>query len=165
MSEKENRQFVWPDGKAATHDELLSIWQMYYTEQTHRDTLFWKQMFTYFYAVLTVMALPYIETFGLKLPTGIPNWMFPSIGILMSVLFLLVAKAYRRRLKSVQDICNTIIAAMPEHLRRDSISAESENKGAYLQRFYKTPMAEVISYAMFGLLIIVGFLLLVTSIF
>lgn len=66
----------WNLPKDFTHDDYFKLLNQYYSELKHRDVLFWKQVYIYFYATLLVIIIPYIKPLGLTLPKIILNSYF-----------------------------------------------------------------------------------------
>lgn len=104
-----------------TTEELLHLLDIYLSEWEHRDTLFWKQIFTYFFSSLVVMLLPFLNAWGLKLPDDIPDFIFPSIGLIMSVLFYIVSNGYLTRLKAVSVPYQALIEKLPLEYQRKKV--------------------------------------------
>ena len=130
-----------------TTEELLHLLDIYLSEWEHRDTLFWKQIFTYFFSSLVVMLLPFMNAWGLHLPESIPNFIFPSIGIIMSVLFFVVTNGYLARLKAVSIPYQSLIEKLPPEYRRRKVN-----------QLYSGTWGEILNWRMGG--IICGFMFL-----
>ncbi len=130
-----------------TTEELLHLLEIYLSEWEHRDTLFWKQIFTYFFSSLVVMLLPFMNAWGLHLPESIPNFIFPAIGLVMSVLFFIVSNGYLARLKAVHDTYQSLIEKLPFGYR--------ENK---VERLYPGVQGKILTWRMGA--IICGFMFL-----
>ncbi len=130
-----------------TTEELLHLLDIYLSEWAHRDTLFWKQIFTYFFSSLVVMLLPFMKVWGLHLPESIPNFIFPAIGLVMSVLFFIVSNGYVARLKAVNIPYQSLFEKLPPEYRRKKVN-----------QLYSGTWGEILNWRMGG--IICGFMFL-----
>lgn len=63
---------LWEAPKVFSKEDYFQLLSHCYEELKHRDELFWKQIFAYFYATLIVSVLPTIRPLGLQLPEGMP---------------------------------------------------------------------------------------------
>ena len=104
--------------------ETVNLMNVYLQEWMHRDDLFWKQVFKFFYAILIVILLPQISNFIKVDISFIKNKaVFPIIGIVFSFLFLYIGLAYAYRLdasgKSYQKV---MMLLKNEELMRISIN-------------------------------------------
>lgn len=137
--------------------ELLYLMEIYQNEWNHRDSMIIKHIYTYFFAILIIMILPYADIWGIKFSESLPNWLFPSIGIIMNFLFLFFGKAQAKRLKAIGDSYKKVNNMLPVHLQR--IKLEKGNPKSLLNK----RMTNFLIYAMFILLLIIGVVLLVIS--
>ena len=72
--------------------ELLTLMSIYLDEWKHRDSILWKQTFTFFWATLIVMLLPFAAKYlQINIPDKLPQFLFPLIGIIMSFLFIIIS--------------------------------------------------------------------------
>lgn len=103
----------WNLPKDFTHDDYFKLLNQYYSELKHRDVLFWKQVYIYFYATLLVIIIPYIKPLGLTLPKNYSKRIFFIMGFLMTIAFVFIAIAYAYRLKCISDTYNDLLDLMP----------------------------------------------------
>ena len=137
--------------KVKTTSDLLTLMDIYLTEWRHRDSLLWKQVFVYFYAILIVVMFPFVDILGVSFEEILPRWIFSAIGIVLSVMFLIVSKGYADRLKSIGDTYNRLIKMLPVQYRRNVIKSSMR-------------LSYFITYIMFGLLIIISVITLYINI-
>ena len=104
-----------------TTEELLSLMNIYYTEWSHRDSLMWKQVCTFFFAAFVVILLPFGEFMDTSLTEVIPDFVFPITGIVLSLIFLYITIQYAHRLSKSSDTCRELIEHLPEEFRRKKI--------------------------------------------
>ena len=76
--------------KIETPEELLSLMSIYFTEWSHRDSLMWKQVCTFFFAAFVVTLLPFAKIWEISLTKVIPDFVFPIVGIVLSLIFLYI---------------------------------------------------------------------------
>ena len=91
---------------------------IYLSEWEHRDTLFWSQIFKFFYAILIFILFPYLlEGLGVSddVLLKVPVRMFPMIGIVLSFIFLYVGLAYSARLVAINKSYINLIALLPQN--------------------------------------------------
>lgn len=82
-------------------ENALNLMNIYLSEWEHRDTLFWSQIFKYFYATLVVLFLPNIASYiQVNLPS-FPAITFPVVAFIMSLVFLYVSIGYSKRLEAI----------------------------------------------------------------
>jgi len=143
--------------KIKTTDELLSLLNFYYTELTHRDKMFYTQIFTYFFACLIVMLLPFAQPLELDFDGKIPAYVLIGFGMVLSFAFLLISRAYVVRLEAIGNTCNNLMKMLPKKYQRISISSINSHK------FYGLRMTSFITWVMFISLIVIGAILLVIS--
>ncbi len=144
-----------------TTEELLHLIEIYLSEWEHRDALFWKQIFTYFFSTLVVMLLPFMNVWGLHLPESIPNFIFPSIGIIMSVLFFIVSNGYIARLKAVSGPYQALIEKLPPQYQRKKINQLYPGEWG---KILALQMTVTICTFMFLALVVIGIVLLCCTI-
>lgn len=98
--------------------ELIELMGIYLSEWEHRDTLFWSQIFKFFYAILIFILFPYLlEGLGVSddVLLKVPVRMFPMIGIVLSFIFLYVGLAYSARLVAINKSYINLIALLPQN--------------------------------------------------
>ena len=104
-----------------TTENLLTLMSIYIEEWKHRDSMLWKQVFTYFFAILVVMIIPFANINGFSLGDTVPKYIFPIIGILLNFIYALVCYNYAARLSAVGDIYSHIISVLPPEYQRKRI--------------------------------------------
>lgn len=127
--------------------DLISLMEVYLSELTHRDNLFWVQVFRYFYVTILTIFLPNIAAFiKIKLPPKLPNIIFPIAGLFLSITFLYVSIGYVKRLEAIRKTYQKLMYYLPKDLRRYSLLDPEIKYGKYFQR----PMSIVLCVLMFG---------------
>lgn len=142
----------WKLPEDVTKDDFFRLLSQYYDELKHRDTMFWKQVFAYFYATLICSVLPVIKPFELKIPEPMPKNIFPILGIAMAVCFFFVSMAYAKRLKSIGKRYQEMLDMLPKKVRREKVEGTTEFEP------FKWRMAKVIPCIMFILLLAINYL-------
>lgn len=146
-----------------TTDQLLYLMEIYLSEWTHRDSMLWKQVFTYFLASLVVMILPFADVWGFSLGDKAPQWIFPVIGILMSIAFLIIGIGYAIRLRAIGATYKNLIQMFPEEYRRLTIEEVCKKKSKEVEKntAKKNPLCLLLSWSMSYLIIGVMFVSLI----
>lgn len=144
--------------KIETTEQLLELINIYLSEWMHRDSMLWKQIFTYFFATLIVMILPFTNIVELTISGFVPDWIFPTIGLLMSLAFFIIGKGYAVRLTAIGTIYDTLIHKLPEDFRRIRLNKINPNSPSNMR------MSFFVVYLMYALLTTLGVVLLIISI-
>ena len=139
-------------------EQLLKLIDTYLAEWMHRDSMLWKQIFTYFFASLIVMILPFANIAGFSLEGAVPDWIFPAVGTFMSLAFFVIGKGYAVRLTAVGIVYDRLINKLPKDFRR--IKLEEINP----RSLSNMRMSFFIVYLMSALLTTLGVVLLIISI-
>ncbi len=98
--------------------------EVYLQEYTHREKHMWSQNYRFFFSSLIVMLLPNLtDYFSLNIPKFLTEhaYIFPLLGIVMSVVFLYVSLNLGKRFKAISDTYNDLIKKLPEAYKRISI--------------------------------------------
>lgn len=140
--------------KIESTEELLHLIEIYLTEWIHRDSLLWKQIFTYFFATLVVMILPFANIWDIDFGAAVPQWIFPITGIILAIIFLIIGNGYAARLKAIGDTYNNLIDMLPSKYRRIKINSLNHNNITNVRLSY------FIVYIMFILLLMLGGIIL-----
>lgn len=138
-------------------DQLLTLMEIYLSEWQHRDNLFFKEIFTYFFSSLVIMILPFADIWGLHLPEALPTWLFPGIGMVMAIAFFIISSGYIARFKALNDPYQALINKLPPSYRRKTIK---ELYPGALGKLLNWRMASFISVFMFLSLMVIGSVLL-----
>lgn len=141
-----------------TTEELLKLMDIYLSEWKHRDILLWRQIFTYFFVIMLIYFFPYSAIWGENLIDIFPRWIFPIIGIVLSIVFLIVGIGYSTRLKASGNSYQKIIDKLPTQFQRVKIDELNNFKLA------NSPMSSFIVSVMFVILFVLGIALLVINI-
>jgi hypothetical protein len=144
--------FYVDEGEISFSD-FISLMNVYLNEWSSRDAQLWKQIFTYFIACLVVMVLPFTNLINDRFP-DFPLWLFPAIGMVMSLIFFYIGRAYSIRLKCVGDVYMRMINMLPKDLQRGKVLEATKFKP------FNWPQAKFISLMMFVMLISFGSVLL-----
>ena len=62
--------------KVESTEQLINLANMYLNEWSHRDSMMWKQVFSYFISCLVVMLLPFMTYFGIDFGGALPKLIF-----------------------------------------------------------------------------------------
>lgn len=134
-------------------DNYLHLLEIYLTEWTVRSESLFKQAFTYFYTILIIISLPYIEFLEVQYPKNFPKWIFPIVGIMLSIGYIYVMNSYCKRLACAGEIYNKMIRKLPESLRRTF--EDEKNVDTYITKTW------LVCELMFGILMVVGIVAIV----
>lgn len=140
-----------------TTNDMLHLMDIYLCEWKHRDSMLWKQTFTFFVAALVVMILPFSSLWGIKISDSIPKWVFPTIGMFLSVVFFVIGKGYSLRLTAIGESYNNLLKKLPEDYQRISI------KGTKTNSIFSKNYSRLIVNLMFIALVVLGILFLYIS--
>ena len=140
-------------------DQIISLMGVYLNEWSCREASLWKQVFVYFYSTLIVMILPYIEPLGFGEQKIINPIFFTICGIIMAIMFWIVAFAYAIRLKRVGDTYADLMKFLPEDFRRKAVAEKEGNRNIFY-KIMNMSMAYLIINCMLILLLTIGVLLL-----
>lgn len=153
-----------------TKEDYFKLLSQYYEELKHRDTLFWKQVFAYFYATLIVGIVPFIEPLGLHLPDSFPRIIFPITGLVMSFCFLFISFAYAERLACIGKTYSDLLGMLPNEMQRISIEqrlrsyAQKSKLANFYSKVCQKHMARIVPLVMFLLLSVLNSCLLLVTI-
>ena len=139
-------------------DQLIELISTYLSEWQHRDSMLWKQIFTYFFASLIVMILPFANISGFSLAGVVPDWIFPAVGTLMSLAFFVIGKGYAVRLTAIGIVYDRLIHKLPKDFRRIKLDEINPHSLSNMR------MSFFIVYLMSALLTSLGVVLLIISI-
>ena len=129
--------------------EFLTLMNMYYSEWEHRDSLMWKQVCTFFFAVFVVILLPVSKIWDVTLVEDIPRIVFPLVGIALSFVFYYITLQYAHRLSKIGATYRKMVELLPEELQRETIYEKN--------RITRTrQLAYVVPSILFSALIIFG---------
>ena len=142
-------------------NELLTLIDIYLSEWSHRDSSLWKQVFTYFFSILVVSTLPFTKIWGIDFDSLIPKWIYPIIGLALSVLFFIISTGYAVRLEAVGNIYKDLIKMLPQKYRRKETGEMGD--GA-IYKVIDVPLTKLLTRVMFILLIALNIILLYISI-
>ena len=137
-----------------TTNDMLHLMDIYLCEWQHRDSMLWKQTFTFFVAALVVMILPFSSLWGIKISDSIPKWVFPTIGMALSVVFYIISMGYSLRLTAIGKSYNNLLNMLPKNYQRISIKETKNN--SILSKNY----SRLIVHLMFIALLVLGILFL-----
>ena len=150
--ETNNKEFV-----IENTDQLINLMNVYLSEWEHRDSMLWKQVFTYFFATLIVMILPFANIWDFSLGDKIEPWIFPVIGLLMTLVFSVIGKGYAIRLQAIGHTYGELIDKLPKEFKRQKI--EQRTKCCIMTKHFSNLIVDLMTV----LLLILGIVLLVIS--
>lgn len=134
--------------------ELIQLMEIYCAEYCHRDDAYWRHIKTYFFAILIIDIIPFANIFGIDFKVNLPNYIFPVIGMILTVFFYVIGKGFEVRLKAASESYNNLILMLPKKFRRKSIHKYSNDA------LYNYPLSSIILKIMTGLLVIISAVLL-----
>lgn len=137
-----------------TTEELLSLINIYYAEWSHRDSLMWKQVCTFFFAAFIVTLLPFAKIWEISLTKVIPDFIFPIAGIILSLIFLYITRQYAHRLSKSGETYRELIEHLPEEFKRKNIY-EKKNITKSKQLAYTIPMIMFSALIIFAIIILI----------
>ena len=140
--------------KIETTEELLSLMNIYFTEWSHRDSLMWKQVCTFFFAAFIVTLLPFSKIWEISLTKVIPNFVFPIVGIVLSLIFLYITIQYAHRLSKSSDTCRELIEHLPKEFQRKKLY-DIERINFSKKLAYIVPMIMFLTLVIFAVIILV----------
>lgn len=135
-------------------EQLIDLANLYLNEWSHRDSIIWKQLFAYFIACLVVMLLPFMTYFEIDFDNALPKWLFPMIGLVLSIVFFVVSKGYAIRLQAIGDAYQNVLDQLPRNLQRKRIKEINNNP------IYSIHICGLITNVMFISLWVIGIILL-----
>lgn len=136
-------------------DQLLELMQIYLSEWTYRDSILWKQVFTLFFAALVVIILPFAgAAWGVDFNNTLPMWVFPIVGLILTVVFLVIGRGYCLRLEAIGKSYNGLIEMLPESYKRRKLSEISSKENIFIK-----PLSNFLVYTMFVALLILDFVM------
>ena len=144
-----------------TNENLLYLMEIYLQEWTARDSRMWQQTFAYFTATLIIAVLPLGNLFGVKIPDGFPEYIFPITSAILSVVVRFGVRAYSMRLIYAAKAYAKVIRCLPEDLQRESIKEKSEKSKGVRYKLYNIRMSEFIGTVMFVMLFVLSVILFV----
>ena len=138
--------------------DVISLMNVYLSEWCHRDELFWRQIFTYFYVTLIVTVLPNITNgIGIEIPGMKESW-FHLTGLVMAVVFMYISIAYSLRLRASSKAYEAMMELLgdPKYKRmsiKDMGKTIKIRKVEFkIGRFFSLPISLWFVVAMFGAL-------------
>ena len=140
--------------KVESTEQLINLANMYLNEWSHRDSMMWKQVFSYFISCLVVMLLPFMTYFGIDFGGALPKLIFPLAGMILSIFFFIVSKGYAIRLKAIGQSYQRLIEMLPKEMQRTRTLEINKNF------IYNINMSNLIVNVMFVSLWIIGVMLL-----
>lgn len=143
------------------NDQIIALMNVYLNEWIHRDELFWKQCFKFFYANLIVIVLPNIAQFlQIDLP-NISTKFFPIVGIIIAFVFLYVEIGYLVRVKAISDTYVELMSFLgKEEYKRISIRDRNKMPNAWP---FAPSLDKILTIAIFCLQISIAIVLLIFS--
>lgn len=125
--------------------DVIHLMEIYLTEWCHRDSWLWKQMYTWFFAGLVVDILPFTTIWNIDLTNVIPKWIFPIVGIIISIFFSIMSGAYTIRLAAVGKTYANLIETLPTEMRRIKIADMGDK---HIFKLLNYPMTRVLPEVM-----------------
>lgn len=133
--------------------EIISLMNVYLSEWCHRDELFWRQIFTYFYVTLFVTILPNItEGFGIKIP-GVQECWFHWAGMAMAVIFMYISVGYSLRLRACSRTYEELMNLLGDPKYKRKSIKEMGKINIKIGRVFSLPVSLWFVLLMFGALV------------
>jgi len=159
------------DGPVQTEitDQHLHLMELYLSEWEHRDSSLWKQAFAYFIFSFAVTVFPFVSPWNLceQLVPYLPKWIFPLVGMVLSVVFGFVIFGYVRRFRRTGEAYRNMIKNLPERYRikflRNHNSLKETPKGEKWDYILGKNMSAVITVTMFSVLFFFALLVLIVT--
>lgn len=139
---------------SSDYDTTISLLNVYLSEWSHREQYLWKQIFTFYYAILIMIIFPNLKEY-LKINLPIHDNFFRVIGLLLSLLFLYVSIAYVIRFQAIGNTYQSLINKLPKEYQRERIDTSKYG------RFFSLRITYIICVALFLTLFALSFALLV----
>ena len=99
----------------------VTIIGYYMDEWKHRDTMYVKHLFTYFWASIIVSLSPYIKFIKKGLTDIFPLWVFHALGIIIACFAMMVSFTMGRRLSVVFEKYNELLGNLRPDYRHTRI--------------------------------------------
>ncbi len=115
-------------------DDVLKTLAIIESEYEHRDNFALKELYTVFYATVVCDVIPFIYIANGLEKYSYLNIVFPIIGLLFTVYFILLSMAYATRLDVTCQTIRKLNEQLPENLRRISIQNNKETNHWYERR-------------------------------
>lgn len=154
-------------------DQHLRLMELYLSEWEHRDNMLWKQAFTYFIFTFAIAVFPFACPWIMKdesineIMAQIPQWLFPAVGMGLSLIFIFIMLGYARRLKFAGNIYRAIIQMLPKELQEERLQKQKSLKETPKDEKWNyilgISMASFITVIMFGILLAFSLFLLIIS--
>ena len=141
-----------------SNEILLKAMSVYITEFIHRDKHMWNQNYRFFFASLVVMFLPNLtKKLGFEIPGVFSNvnWIFPTLGMVLALVFLYVALGLAKRFKAISKTYCNIIDMLPKSLHRVSIE-DMPIKFVNHSHVYVMPIAMFVALMVTGIILIIS---------
>ncbi len=142
------------DGKK---DELslsgkIALAEIYLSEWKHRDELFWRQIFKYFYTACIILFMPNIANMLHIDIAGIPSKLFYLMALFMSFFFWYVAIGYAKRLEATSIVYDRLLNEIPGKFKRIHLTDSEIKYGKY----FNVRLMYLICGMMFGLIVVLS---------
>lgn len=143
-----------------TVDNLLSLLEIYRLEWEHRSDVLWRQVFTYFYAIVVVLFLPNVASFiGVQLP-AIPTVLFPIMALILSFAFLYVSLGLSKRIDAAVRSYNKLIHLLPPELQTITVKSPEIKFG----KFFSKRISVIVCYLLFFCLFVMAIVMIVVNV-
>lgn len=135
-------------------DQVIALMEVYASEWIHRDELFWKEFFTFFYANLIVIVLPNVANgAGINLP-NMGEWVFRFIGIIMAICFWYITVSNSHKLLAAKVGYEKLMENLGK--KKYKRIPHTKVKDIKCRKFFSISIAQYFAPGMFICLIIVA---------
>ena len=135
---------------------IVSLMEIYQEEWIYRDTSFWSHAFKFFYASLVVTLLPQIAEVvhqNALDKIGIDKKWYPIAGLVLAVLFILMALQDAKRAKAAYLSYDRVMRALPNNWGRKTLTEISLK---CVGKIYNIRLGLFACWIMFGGLVALG---------
>lgn len=132
--------------------EKISLAEIYLSEWKHRDELFWRQIFKYFYTACIILFMPNIAYMLHIDIAGIPSKLFYLMALFMSFFFWYVAIGYAKRLEATSIVYDRLLNEIPGKFKRIHLTDSEIKYGKY----FNVRLMYLICGMMFGLIVVLS---------
>ena len=151
-------------------DQFLHLMEIYLSEWEHRDSSLWKQAFAYFIFSFAITIFPFVSPWNHceKLIVFLPKWIFPIIGMILSMVFGFVMLGYVRRFGYIGEVYRKMIKELPRDYQFKSLQTKTSLKetprGAKLDYILGRNMSVIVKSVMFLTLFFVALIVFIITV-
>lgn len=140
-------------------NQAMQLARLYFDEWIERERDFWKCVNQWFIAILMVILVPNLAKDMLHIDIGgVPTFVFPIIGAILSILAMFYLRSYTIRISFVLGLYYDSFAGLGKYGVRDKAAFDAfvEKSTTFSKMHLKLKLLNTIVYVMFGLLAALG---------